>query len=360
MRGRDEHDETLFSFVQLENRVPHDHPLRTIRRITNEALVSLSEQFEAMYAETGRPSIPPERLLRALLLQAFFTIRSERQLMEQLDYNLLFRWFVGLSVDEAVWHPRVFSKNRERMLASEIAAAFMDAVLNLEEVRCLLSSEHFSADGTLIKAWASMKSFRRRDGQDEPPRSGRNGERNFRKDKRSNETHASTTDPEARLARKSDGQEARLAYTGHLLMENRNGLLVDARLTQATGTAEREAAAEMLADRPGNGRITAGFDKAYDTAEFVAALRAINVTPHVAQNITERRGSNIDARTTRHAGYRISQVIRKRIEEANGWIKQVGGLAQTLHRGVERVGLAFCLRAAAYNLVRLPNLLATG
>ena len=200
MRGRDEHNETLFSFVQLENRVPRDHPLRTIRRITNAALASLSGQFEAMYAETGRPSIPPERLLRALLLQAFFTVRSERQLMEQLDYNLLFRWFVGLSVDEAVWHPTVFSKNRERMLASEIAAAFMDAVLNLEEVRRLLSSEHFSADGTLIKAWASMKSFRRRDGQDEPPTSGRNGERNFRKDKRSNETHASTTDPEARLA----------------------------------------------------------------------------------------------------------------------------------------------------------------
>jgi transposase len=360
MRGRDEHNETLFSFVQLENRVPRDHPLRTIRCITNAALASLSGQFEAMYAETGRPSILPERLLRALLLQAFFTIRSERQLMEQLDYNLLFRWFVGLSVDEAVWHPTVFSKNRERMLASEIAAAFMDAVLNLEEVRRLLSSEHFSADGTLIKAWASMKSFRRRDGQDEPPRSGRNGERNFRKDKRSNETHASRTDPEARLARKSDGQEARLAYTGHLLMENRNGLLIDARLTQATGTAEREAALDMLAHRPGHGRITAGFDKAYDTAEFVAGLRALNVTPHVAQNITERRGSNIDARTTRHAGYRISQGIRKRIEEANGWIKQVGGLAQTLHRGAERVGLAFRLRAAAYNLARLPNLLATG
>jgi len=293
--------------VRPESRIPSQHPLRLIRAVADEALTALNEQFAALYSENGRPSIPPEQLLRALLLQAFYSIRSERQLMEQLNYNLLFRWFVGLSVDDPVWVPTVFSKNRDRLLAGDIAAAFMDAVLNLPRVKALLSDEHFSVDGTLIRAWASMKSFRRKDGSDEPPTPGRNGERNFRKDKRSNETHASRTDPEARLARKSDGQEVRLAYTGHLLMENRNGLLVDARLTQATGIAEREAAAKMLAERPGNGRITAGFDKAYDTAEFVAALRVMNLTPHVAQNITAHRGSNIDARTTRHAGYRISR-----------------------------------------------------
>ena len=280
--------------------------------------------------------------------------------MEQLNYNLLFRWFVGLSVDDPVWVPTVFSKNRDRLLAGDIAAAFMDAVLNLPRVKALLSDEHFSVDGTLIRAWASMKSFRRKDGSDEPPTPGRNGERNFRKDKRSNETHASTTDPDARLARKSDGEGAKLAFTGHLLMENRNGLLVDARLTRATGTAEPEAALAMLRALPAAGHKTVGADKAYDTAAFVASSRAAGVTPHVAQNISARRGSNIDGRTTRHAGYRISHVIRKRIEEANGWIKQVGGMAQTKLRGVKRVEWAFVFKAAAYNLIRLPRLLATG
>ncbi len=309
--------------------------------------------------KNGRPSIPPEQLLRALLLQAFYTIRSERQLMEQLDYNLLFRWFVGLSVDDPVWVPTVFSKNHDRLLAGDIAAAFMDAVLNLPQVKNLLSDEHFSVDGTLIQAWASMKSFRRKDGMDEPPAPGRNGERNFRGEKRSNETHASTTDPDARLARKSNGQEAKLAYTGHLLMENRNGLVVDARLTHARGTAEPEAALGMLGDLPGSARKTIGADKNYDTAAFVAAARDLKVTPHVAQNITAHRGSNIDGRTTRHEGYRISQVIRKRIEEANGWIKTVGGMAQTKFRGLARVGWMFTFKAAAYNLIRLPRLLAT-
>ncbi|MGH6740473.1 MAG: IS5 family transposase, partial [Bradyrhizobium sp.] len=289
----------------------------------------------------------------------FYTIRSERQLMEQLNYNLLFRWFVGLSVDDPVWVPTVFSKNRDRLLEGDIAAAFMGAVLNLSRVKALLSDEHFSVDGTLIQAWASMKSFRRKDGHDEPPGPGRNGERNFRKDKRSNETHASTTDPDARLARKSNGQEAKLAYTGHLLMENRNGLVVNARLTRATGTAEPEAALSMLQAQP-SGRKTVGADKNYDTARFVANTRAIGMTPHVAQNITAHRGSNIDGRTTRHPGYRLSQVIRKRIEEANGWIKEVGGMAQTKLRGVERVDWAFVFKAAAYNLIRLPKLLATG
>jgi transposase len=331
-----------------------------IRTLADQALTALNDQFAALYAENGRPSIPPEQLLRALLLQAFYTIRSERQLMEQLNYNLLFRWFVGLSVDDPVWVPTVFSKNRDRLLAGDIAAAFMDAVLNLPQVKDLLSDEHFSVDGTLIQAWASMKSFRRKDGKDEPPAPGRNGERNFRGEKRSNETHASTTDPDARLAKKSNGQEAKLAYTGHLLMENRNGLIVDARLTHATGTAEPEAALDMLGDLPGAAKKTVGADKNYDTAAFVAAARDLKVTPHVAQNITTHRGSNIDGRTTRHEGYRISQVIRKRIEEANGWIKTVGGMAQTKFRGLARVGWMFTFKAAAYNLIRLPRLLATG
>ena len=346
--------------MRPESRIPSQHPLRLIRAVADEALTALNEQFAALYSENGRSSIPPEQLLRALLLQAFYSIRSERQLMEQLNYNLLFRWFVGLSVDDPVWVPTVFSKNRDRLLAGDIAAAFMDAVLNLPRVKALLSDEHFSVDGTLIRAWASMKSFRRKDGSDEPPTPGRNGERNFRKDKRSNETHASTTDPDARLARKSDGEGAKLAFTGHLLMENRNGLLVDARLTRATGTAEPEAALAMLRALPAAGHKTVGADKAYDTAAFVASSRAAGVTPHVAQNISARRGSNIDGRTTRHAGYRISHVIRKRIEEANGWIKQVGGMAQTKLRGVKRVEWAFVFKAAAYNLIRLPRLLATG
>jgi transposase len=359
MRGADQRNDTLFSYVRPDSRVPANHPLRPIRRITDAALKSLSDRFDAMYSEIGRPSIPPEKLLRALLLQAFYSIRSERQLMEQMDYNLLFRWFVGLSVDEPVWVPTVFSKNRDRMLEGDIAAAFMDAVLNQDEIKALLSAEHFSVDGTLIQAWASMKSFRRKDGKDEPPGPGRNGTRDFHKEKRSNETHASTTDPDARLARKGAGKEAKLSFTGHLLMENRNGLVVDTRLTPATGTAEREAAIAMLNDVPGRDRVTVGADKAYDTADFVANMRAMKVTPHVARNISAHRGSNIDARTTRHAGYDISQVIRKRIEEANGWIKTVGGMARTLHRGVDRVDWMFQLRATAYDLVRLPRLLAT-
>jgi transposase len=359
MRGADHRNETLFSYVRPDSRIPKHHPLRVIRRITDAALKSLSGRFDALYSEVGRPSIPPEKLLRALLLQAFYSIRSERQLMEQLDYNLLFRWFVGLSVDEPVWVPTVFSKNRERMLKGEIAAAFMDAVLNQDEVKGLLSTDHFSVDGTLIQAWASMKSFRRKDGGDEPPGPGRNGTRDFHDEKRSNETHASTTDPDARLARKGAGKEAKLSFTGHLLMENRSSLIVDTRLTTATGTCERDAAIAMLDDVPGGRRITLGADKAYDTADFVATLRAMKVTPHVAQNITAYRGSNIDGRTTRHAGYEISQTIRKRIEEANGWIKIVGGMARTLHRGLDRVAETFRLKASAYNLVRLPKLLAT-
>jgi transposase len=360
MRGADHHNERLFSYVRPDSRVPADHPLRAIRKITDAALASLSDRFDKLYSDIGRPSIPPEKLLRALLLQAFYSVRSERQLMEQMNYNLLFRWFVGLSVDEPVWVPTVFSHNRDRLLAGDIAAEFMAAVLNLPQMEGLLSAEHFSVDGTQIKAWASMKSFRRRDGSDQDSGPGRNAERDFHGEKRSNETHASTTDPDARLSRKGTGREAKLAYTGHLLMENRHGLVVDARLTQASGTAETDAACEMIGDLPATGRITVGADKAYDTAAFVARMRELGVTPHVAQNINAHRGSNIDARTTRHAGYRASQVVRKRIEEANGWIKCVAGMEQTRHRGLARVGWMFQFTAAAYNLVRLPKLMPTG
>jgi len=356
MRGNDERRDGLFSYVRPESRIPSQHPLRLIRAVADEALTALNEQFAALYSENGRPSIPPEQLLRALLLQAFYSIRSERQLMEQLNYNLLFRWFVGLSVDDPVWVPTVFSKNRDRLLAGDIAAAFMDAVLNLPRVKALLSDEHFSVDGTLIRAWASMKSFRRKDGSDEPPTPGRNGERNFRKDKRSNETHASTTDPDARLYRKSSGQPSRLCYMGHLLIENRHGLIVDVRTTHATGRAEREAAEAMVAAAARGRRVTLGSDKAYDAAEHVANLRAMGVTPHVAQNQSGRR-SAIDGRTTRHPGYAISQRIRKRIEEPFGWIKAAAGLRKTRHRGIGRVGWMVTLTAAAANLIRLPKLL---
>ena len=356
MRGTDDRSEGLFSYVSCEARVPADHPLRPIRMIVDEALEVLSPEFDRLYAKMGRPSIPPEKLLRALLLQAFYSVRSERQLMEQLDYNLLFRWFVGLAMDAGVWDVTVFSKNRERLLAGDIAAKFMTAVLSQPRVRRLLSDEHFSVDGTLIEAWASMKSFRPKDGSGEPPAPGRNGERSFHGEKRSNETHASTSDPDARLARKGSGQASKLAYMGHVLMENRNGLVVDARLTLASGTAERDAALAMMARRAGGRRKTLGADKAYDTAGFVAALRACTVTPHLAQNTSNRR-SALDGRTTRHPGYGISQRIRKRIEEVFGWSKTVAGMGKTRHRGLPRVGWMFTLTATAYNLVRLPKLL---
>ncbi len=360
MGGEDRQNHTLFSYVRPDSRIPKDHPIRLIREITDVALKSLSVRFDAAYSTEGRPSIPPEHLLRALLIQAFYSVRSERQLMEQLDYNLLFRWFVGLSVDEPVWDPTTFSKNRDRLLDGDFAAAFLDAVLNTDKVKALLSHEHFSVDGTLIQAWASMKSFRRKDCQDPPPSPGRNGERDFHNDKPGNQTHASTTDPDARLYRKGRGKEAKLSFIGHLLMENRSGLIVDARLTQATGTAEIEAALAMLRDRAGGGRITVGTDKAYDTSGFVSAARAMKVTPHVAQNVNAQRGSNIDNRTTRHPGYGISQVIRKRIEEANGWLKTVAGMDRAPFRGTPRMGWMFTFRSAAYNLVRLPRLLAAG
>jgi transposase len=358
MRGADEQTGALFSYLSPEALVPRGHPLRSIRRLVNAALDKLSGKFATLYANSGRPSIAPEKLLRALLLQAFYGVRSERQLVEQVTYNMLFRWFIGLSMDAPVWDVTVFTKNRERLLEGEVAVSFLLAVMGDPAVKRLLSSEHFSVDGTLIDAWASMKSFRRKDGMDDPPSgSGRNAERNFRNEKRSNATHASTTDPDARLYRKSDGQPSRLCFMGHLLIENRHGLIVDVRTTHASGVAEREAAEAMIRAVARGRRVTLGSDKAYDAAEHVAALRAIGVTPHVAQNTSGRR-SAIDGRTTRHVGYSISQRLRKRIEEPFGWIKSVAGLRKTRHRGLSRVGWVVTLTAAACNLVRLPKLLA--
>ena len=360
MRGGDERSGSLFSYVDLEARVGQDHPLRTIRLIVNEALSALAGEFSALYSPIGRPSIPPEKLLRAMLLQAFYSIRSERQLMERLEFDLLFRWFVGIGVDDGAWDHSVFSKNRDRLLEGDIAAKLLSAVLAQPRVKRLLSTDHFSVDGTLIEAWASMKSFRPKDGSDEPPADGggRNREADFHGRRRSNETHASTTDPEARLYRKGQGKEAKLCFMGHALMENRHGLLVDACLTPADGHAERIAALHMIEPRADRAQaITLGADKAYDAEDFVNELRSMKVTPHVAQN-TSGRASTIDGRTTRHSGYAVSQRIRKRIEEAFGWIKTVAGQEKTKFRGCDRVGWAFTFGAAASNLTRLPKLLA--
>jgi transposase len=359
MRGGDSRSGELFSYVDLEARVRRDHPLRAIREIANAALETLSGDFTVLYSGLGRPSIAPERLLQAMLLQAFYSIRSERQLMERLEYDLLFRWFVGLGVDDAVWDHSTFSKNRDRLLEGDIAAKFLAAVLSQPRVKRLLSSEHFSVDGTLIEAWASMKSFKPKgsgkddDGGDD----GRNAATDFRGERRSNESHESTTDPDARLYRKGPGMEAKLCFMGHGLMENRSGLIVDTRLTRISGHAERLAALDMiepLADR--SRAITLGADRGYDAADFVEELRTLNVRPHVAQNARRRR-SAIDGRTTRHPGYAASQRIRKRIEEVFGWIKTVAGLRKTKLRGLDKVDWAFAFTAAAYNLVRLPKLL---
>jgi transposase len=359
MRGADAQTGALFSYLSPDALVPRDHPLRAIQQLVSAALEKLSPRFSKLYATGGRASIAPEKLLRALLLQAFYGVRSERQLMEQITYNMLFRWFLGLSMDAPVWDVTVFTKNRERLLAGNIAIEFLTAVISDPAIKGLLSNEHFSVDGTLIDAWASMKSFRRKDGTDDGPASpGRNAERDFHGEQRSNETHASTTDPDARLYRKARGQPSRLCYMSHLLIENRNGLIVDVRTSHATGRAEREAAEAMIAAASRGRRVTLGSDKAYDAAEHVANLRALGVTPHVAQNLSGRR-SAIDGRTTRHPGYAISQRIRKRIEEPFGWIKASAGLRKTRHRGIARVGWMVTLTAAACNLVRLPKLLAS-
>jgi len=353
MRGEDAKQEAMFSYVSPEQRVPADHPLRPVREMVDTILKEMSPRFARLYSNLGRPSIAPERLLRALLLQIFYSVRSERLLMEQLDYNLLFRWFVGMEMDEEGWNHAVFSKNRERLLTEPIAQAFFQRVLR--QARTYLSDEHFTVDGTLIEAWASQKSFRPKQ-EGEPPTSTPR-EADFHGQRRSNQTHQSTTDPEARLHKKSKGSEARLSYLGHVVMENRNGLLVRTMVTQANGTAERDAALRMSSKIPRTRRITLGGDKNYDTRDFVGALRQRKITPHVAQNTTYRR-SAIDERTTRHSGYAISQQKRKRVEQSFGWMKMIGLLKKVKLRGLRKVGWWFTFVGAAYNLVRLRRLRA--
>ena len=352
MRGDDQQPEAMFSYVSAEQRVPPGHPLRAIRRLVDDVLRDMSPEFDGLYARVGRPSIPPERLLRAQLLQIFYSIRSERLLMEQLDYNLLFRWFVGMDMDEPIWAPTVFSKNRDRLLTQEIARSFFRRVV--ERARELMSDEHFTVDGTLIEAWASQKSFQRKDG-------GSDGDgRQFRGEQRTNETHASKTDPDARLYRKSNQAESRLAYLGHLLIENRHGLIVDAMTTTADGYGEREAATVMMlvqCDAAPGRRRTLGADKGYDTFDFVADMRTLGVTPHVTQNVARRGGSAIDGRTTRHEGYAISQHARPRIEPAFGWLKSIAGLRKVKLRGLTKVDWLMTFASAAYNVMRLPKLL---
>jgi len=354
MRGDDQQQGAMYSYISPEARVPQDHPLRGIRTLVDEVLRELSPRFAGLYARVGRPSIPPEKLLRAQLLQVLYTVRSERQLMEQLDYNLLFRWFVGLNMDDAIWDATVFTKNRQRLLDGEVATAFLERVVAQAQQRGLLSGEHFTVDGTLIEAWASLKSFQRTKGEPPaPPDDPGNPTVNFHGERRSNATHTSTTDPEARLARKGPGKEAKLSYHGHALMDNRHGLVVNACATPASGTAEWEAAVEMATALPP--QVTLGADKGYDTHAFVQALRGLTVTPHVAQH-TSKRSSAIDGRTTRHPGYLVSQQKRKLVEEIFGWLKTVGLLRKTRHRGVRRVDWIFTFTAAVYNLVRIRNL----
>jgi transposase len=364
MRGDDDRQATLFSYLSPEQRVPADHPLRPIRQMMDGLLSDLSPHFDRLYSATGRPSIAPERLLRALLLEVLYTVRSERLLMEQLDYNLLFRWLVGLNADEPVWHPTVYSHNRDRLMEGRIAEVLFERVLALADKRHLVSKEHFTIDGTLVEAWAGMKSFKKKEAEASatepkkdaaPPEDPGNPTVDFRGEKRSNQTHESRTDKDARLYRKSAGQSSQLCYLGQVLMENRNGLVIDTRLTHATGTAEVEAALAMASKIPGEQRVTMGADKAYDTKDCVAGLREREVTPQVAQN-TSNRSSGIDGRTTRHAGYAVSQKKRKRVEEIFGWMKTVGVMRKTRHKGVERVGWMFRFTAAAYNLIRMRNL----
>jgi transposase len=356
MGGADHQQSAMFSYISAEQRVPKDHPLRAIRVMSDKALAEVGPRFDALYARNGRPSIPPEKLLRTLLLQVLYTVRSERLLMEQLDYNFLFRWFVGLSIDDPVWDATVFTKNRERLLAGEVAQGFFTAVLGQAREHGLLSDEHFTVDGTLIEAWAGHKSFKRKDRPDSktpPDDDPGNPSVDFHGERRSNDTHQSTTDPQALLARKAKGKEARLSYAGHVLMENRHGLAVNGCVTQATGRAEPQAALAMVEQIPGWGRITLGADKGYDRKELVHELREHQVTPHFALKPT----SIIDQRTTRHPEYAVSQRKRKRVEEIFGWLKTVGGLRKTRHRGVARVGWMFSFALAAYNLVRMRKLL---
>lgn len=354
MRGPDEQTSHMFSYVVPEQRVRPDHPLRAVRRLTDEVLVTLSPRFDRMYSDMGRPSIPPEQLLRALLLQSLYTIRSERLLMEEIDYSILFRWFVGLGMDDEIWSPTTFSKNRDRLLQGDIAAAFFDAVVAQARQGGLLSDEHFTVDGTLLEAWASLKSFRPKDdGGVEPPDDPGNPTVNFHGESRRNDTHQSTTDPDARLARKGNGKEAKLSYAGHVLLDNRHGLVANVCVTAATGTAEREAALLLLREAPG--AVTVGGDKGFDVASFVAQVRTLGVTPHVAR---KEKYTAIDGRTTRHAGYAVSQRKRKLIEQVFGWMKTIGGLRKLRHCGGDRVDWIVTFTAAAYNLIRLRTLLA--
>ena len=359
MRGADEQQSQIFSYLSPEARVRKDHPLRAIRIMVDEVLAQMSGSFGAMYAAVGRPSIAPEKLLRAQLLQMLYSVRSERLLMEEMDYNLLFRWFVGLNADDEVWDATTFTKNRDRLLEADVAKQFLAQVVAQAGAKGLTSDEHFTVDGTLLEAWASVKSFQPKEKKTPPPGDPGNPTVNFHGEKRSNDTHESKTDPESQLARKGPGKEAKLSYSGNLLVENGNGLIVDAEVFQANGTAERDAALVMMEKLPGMKAVTVGGDKGFDTRGFVAECRNLRVTPHVAQNHARAGGSAIDARTTRHAGYRISQRKRKRIEECFGWLKTVAGLRKVRHRGVCRVDWIFTFACAAYNLVRMRNLAAT-
>jgi transposase len=358
MRGTDQQQSHVFSYISPEQRVRKDHPLRPIRTMVDEILKQLSPQFHKMYAKVGRPSIPPEQLLRAQLLQMLYSVRSERLLMEEMDYNILFRWFVGLNLDDPVWDATVFTKNRDRLLEAEVAKEFLARVVGQARANGWTSDEHFTVDGTLLEAWASVKSFQPKDKKRwPPPDDPGNPTVNFRGEKRSNQTHESNSDPNALLARKGPGKEAKLSYSGNLLVENRNGLIISSTVWEATGTAERDAAMALLQEVPGTGRLTVGGDKGFDTAEFVRECRNMRVTPHVAQNLGRRGGSSIDDRTTRHVSYGISQKKRKRIEECFGWLKTIALLRKVRHRGTLKVDWIFAFACAAYNLVRMRNLM---
>jgi transposase len=359
MRGIDHQQADMYSYLSPEQRVRENHPLRKIRTMADEALKKMSERFDKMYAQTGRPSIPPEKLLRAQLIQMLYSIRSERLLMEEIDYSMLFRWFVGMNLDEPVWDATVFTKNRDRLLEGDVAREFLGEVVAQAQSKGLTSDEHFTVDGTLIEAWASLKSFQRKEQKNGPPPDDPgNPSVNFHGEKRSNDTHASTTDADALLARKGNGKEAKLSYNGNLLTENRNGLIVNTEVFQANGAAERDAALVMVEQIAGVARVTVGGDKGYDTKDFVAECRHMNVTPHVSQNVKRNGGSAIDGRTTRHAGYEVSQRKRKRIEECFGWLKDIALMRKVKHRGLKKVAWVFTFAAAVYNLVRMKNLMA--
>ena len=347
----------MFSYLSPEQRVREDHPLRAVRKQVDEVLKKLSPLFDEMYSTTGRPSIPPEKLLRALLLQMLYSVRSERLLMEEIDYSILFRWFVGMNLDDKVWDPTTFTKNRERLLDADVARQFLTAVVEQASAQGWTSNEHFTVDGTLLEAWASLKSFRSREKKDTaPPDDPGNPTVNFHGEQRANDTHESTTDPDALLARKGGGKEAKLSYNGNLLVENRHGLILNTEVFQANGTAERDAALVMLEQIQGTGRVSVAGDQGYDTHGFVAECRHMKITPHVAQNNKRNGGSAIDGRTTRHAGYVVSQRKRKRVEECFGWMKTIALLRKVRHRGLFKVGWVFTFAAAAYNLVRMRNL----